>query len=163
MSGKPLLPCLSLITMLLLAACAGQKGPSQGFSHPPTDRVEPIFQLAKVPSQCRVIAQVLVTLPAQQTGQQFAETVSAEARARGAEMLLIGQSRQSTAETELAFTYYGPEREFKIVEWPGWNFGAEEWQEQGAWANIGYEEWGNSQIRFDYPVVLQAAFLRCRP
>ena len=144
MSGKILLSCLSLSSLLLLAACTG-KGCAGGITHPPTDRVEPVFQLARVPEQCRVFAQVLITLPALQTGQQFAETVSAEARARGADMLLIGQSRQATAETELTFTYYPPDREYKIGEWPGWNFGFEDWQEQGAWANIGYEEWGNDR------------------
>jgi hypothetical protein len=163
MSAKTLLSCLSLIALFLLPACGNNKATTAPIAHPATDRVETIFQQTQVPDACRVIAQVLVTVPALQTGRQFAETVTAEARARGAEMLLIGQSRQSVEESELSFAYYPPAREFRINEWPGWNFGAEEWKEQGAWANIGFAEWGNNEIRYDYPVVLQAVFLRCRP
>ena len=163
MSGKIQLSCLSLLILLLPAACTGQKGASQGFTHPPTDTVESVFQKAQVPEQCRVFAHLLVTMPAQQTGRQFVDSVSAEAKAKGADMMLIGQSRQCTSETELVYSYYGPDREYKIGEWPGWNFGFAEWQKQGAWANIGFEEWGNGQVLFDYPVVMQVVFLRCRP
>ena len=163
MYGKILMRCLSLMAFLVLAACAGRETAPAGRSYPPTDKVESLFRLAQVPAQCRVFAHLFVTLPAQYTGQQFVETVSAEARAKGADMMLIGQSRQCVTDSELAFAYYGPDREYKIGEWPGWNFGFEEWQEQGAWANIGYEEWGNGQVRFDYPVVMQVVFLRCQP
>lgn len=161
MPGKILMRFLSLVVLTLLAACAGQTAPS-AISYPPTEKVESVFQRTQVPEQCRVFAHLFVTLPAQYSGQQFVEALSAEARAKGADMMLIGQSRQCTSETELAYTYYGPDREYKIGEWPGWNFGFEDWQEQGAWANIGYEEWGNGQVRFDYPVVMQVVFLRCR-
>ncbi|HBI15733.1 MAG TPA: hypothetical protein DDY20_09510 [Desulfobulbaceae bacterium] len=162
MPGKTMMRCLAFLTLLVLAACAGKETSPSGISYPPTDKVESLFRLAQVPEQCRVFAQLFVTLPAQHTGQQFVEAISTEAQARGADMMLIGQSRQSNTVSELAFTYYGPDREYRINDWPGWNFGFEEWRKQGAWANIGYEEWGNGQVRFDYPVVLQVALLRCR-
>ena len=162
MSGKRLLLCLSLAAVPLLCSCAGRNAEPAGITYPATDKVESVFQRAQVPEQCRVFAQFFVTMPAQQTGQQFADAVAAEAKAKGADMLLIGQSRQSTSSSELTYSKYGPDREYKIGDWPGWNFGYEEWQKQGAWANIGYGEWGNPKIHFDYPVVIQLVFLRCR-
>jgi len=163
MSGKILFSWLSLVVLFLLVACSGKATAPAGISYPPTDKVESVFQKTQVPEQCRVFAHLFVTLPAQYTGQQFVEAVSTEARAKGADMMLIGQSRQCTSDSELTYTYYGPDREYKIRDWPGWNFGFEDWQEQGAWANIGYVEWGNGTVRFDYPVVMQVVFLRCRP
>lgn len=162
MFGKIVLRCLTCVALLLLAACSGKPDVAK-ISYPPTDTVESVFQRAQVPEQCRIFAHLLVTMPAQQTGRQFVDSVSAEAKAKGADMMLIGQSRQCTSETELVYSYYGPDREYRIGEWPGWNFGFAEWQKQGAWANIGFEEWGNGQVRFDYPVVMQVVFLRCRP
>ncbi len=148
--------------MLLFAACAKQDTPDKVMQYPQTDKVETVFQTSMVPDSCRVFAHLFVTMPAKYTGQEFVEAVSGEARSKGADMMLIGQSRQCTTETEIDFTYYGPDREYKIREWPGWNFGFEEWEEQGEWASIGYKEWGNSNVRYDFPVVMQVIFLRCQ-
>jgi hypothetical protein len=151
-----------LLVLSLLTACASSDSGVQGKTYPPTDKVEPVFLKSQIPDSCRVFAHLFVTMPAGYTGQDFVKEVSAEAKSKGADMILIGQSRQCTTDTELKFTYYGPDREYRISEWPGWNFGFEEWEEQGEWAGIGYQEWGNSSVRFDYPIDMQVVFLRCR-
>jgi hypothetical protein len=163
MSGKNWPGWLFVLPLLLLSACSGKGEVCQVATYPPTDKVASVFQRAQVPEQCRVFAQLMATLPAQQTGAQFVENLTAEAKAKGADMMLIGQSRQCTSGADLAFTYFGPDHEYKISDWPGWSFGYEEWQGQGFWANIGYKEWGDASVRFDYPVLIQVAFLRCQP
>jgi hypothetical protein len=163
MTGKNMIRGLAPAGLLLLAACAGPEVSTPGLSYPPTEKVEAVFQRTQVPEQCRVYAQLFTTLPAGYSGRQFVEVLSAEAKSRGADMMLIGQSRQCPDEAEMAFTYFGPDREYKIKEWPGWNYGFEEWQKQGDWANIGFNEWGNDSVRFDFPVVMQVVFLRCWP
>ncbi len=151
-----------LLVLSLLTACASSDSGVRGMTYPPTDKVEPVFLKSQIPDACRVFAHLFVTMPARYTGQDFVKEVSSEAKSKGADMVLIGQSRQCTTETELKFTYYGPDREYTIKEWPGWNFGFEEWEEQGEWAGIGYREWGNSNVSFDYPIVMQVVFLRCQ-
>ena len=155
---------LSLATLILLSACGGNKAMVYtGTTYPPTDKVEYAFLASQVPSSCRVFAHLLVTLPANSTGKTIKESLSDEARMRGADMILIGQSRQMKEEQGLNFLYYGPEREYRCNEkWCGWKYGYDFWEQQGDWVNIGLREWGNAGIRFDYPLVLQAAFLRCR-
>lgn len=130
--------------------------------YPPTEKVKTVFLTSQVPDSCRVFAHLLVNMPAGYTGQQFVAAVSEEAKAKGADMMLIGQSRQCTTETDLNFKYYGPDREYKIRNWPAWSYGFEEWNEQGAWANIGYKEWGSGTVHYDYPILMQVVFIRCQ-
>jgi hypothetical protein len=101
-------------------------------------------------------------MPANMTTSDFAARISEEAKSRGADMMLIGHSRQCTTESSLSFTDYGPDREYPVAEWPGWNFGFKEWGKQGDWASIGYNEWMNGDIHYDYPIVMQVVLLRCR-
>ena len=129
----------------------------------PTEKVETVFQKNRIPDSCRVFGQLMVTLPAQYTGNDFTDALTAEAKAQGADMMLIGQSRQCTTESDLTFTYHDLDREYRMPDWPGWNFGLKEWEEQGEWCGIGYNEWGNSSVRYDYPLILQAALVRCQP
>lgn len=162
MNKKLILTGILLAVVSLLTACASSDSGVKGIHYPSTDKVEPVFQKSQIPESCRVFAHLFVTMPAQYTGQDFVKEVSAEAKSKGADMMLIGQSRQCTTETDLTFTYYGPDREYKIRDWPGWNFGFDEWEEQGEWASIGYKEWGSGNVRYDYPIVMQAIFLRCQ-
>ena len=30
------------------------------------------------------------------------------------------------------------------------------------WVNLGYKEWGNGGVSFNFPIIMQAAFLRCQ-
>ena len=146
----------------LLTACVSSDPNAGGVHYAPTDKVEAVFQKNLIPDSCRVFAQLFVTMPARYTGQDFVKEVSAEAQSKGADMMLVGQSRQCTTATGMNFTYYGPDREYRIREWPGWNFGFEEWQAQGEWTGMGYKEWGNGSVCYDYPIVMQVVFLRCQ-
>lgn len=150
-----------LITVSLMTGCASNDAGLKAIQYPPTDKVETIFQKKDIPESCRVFSHLFVNMPAGYTGAQFVEAVSKEAESKGADMILIGQSRQCTTESELRFNYYGPDHEYKIRDWPAWSYGFEDWHEQGAWANIGYNEWGDGSIFFDYPILMQVVFLRC--
>ncbi|GAB4339943.1 MAG: hypothetical protein Kow0089_13250 [Desulfobulbaceae bacterium] len=148
--------------VLLLSGCGSKDSGDTGLRYPPTDRVETVFQISQVPSECRVFAHLFATMPAGMSTGEFGKRVEEEARERGADVVLVGRSRQSVSETALAFRYYGPAREYKAVDWSGWSFGLEDWAEQGGWVSIGYDEWRRSDVHFDYPVVMQTVFFRCR-
>ncbi len=154
---------LVMLTVFVLSGCASSAPERNVLHYPPTDRVEPIFQLGQAPASCNVFAHLFATMPAKMTTSDFAESITEEARSKGADMVLIGQSRQCTSEALLNYSYYGPDREYKVREWPGWSFGFSEWSEQGSWASIGYDEWMNSDVHYDYPIIMQVVFLRCQP
>lgn len=124
--------------------------------------VETIFQVSQSPSTCRVFAHLFVTMPEGMTTRDFSDRIAAEAKSKGADLMLIGQARQCTTESSLNYAYYGPDREYSVREWPGWSYGFEEWADQGSWATVGYDEWQKGDVHFDYPVVMQVVFLRCQ-
>ena len=150
--------------LALLAGCGGKSSTTfQGSAYPASTKVIPVFQPRQVPVSCRVFAQMLVRLPAGSNGKTIARDVEKEAKAKGADMLLIGESRRAEDDQGLQFHYYGPKREYNCRDrWPGWKFGYEEWSTQGDWVTLGFNEWGNAAVTYDFPVVMQAAFLRCR-
>ena len=155
-----------LLFAVLPALLAGCGGPDRtlftGTVHPPTDQVAKAFVPAQVERSCRVFAEVLVHLPADLTGQEIENILLAEAGQRGADLMLIGQSRQGTVNAT-RFLYYGPEREYPFAErWRGWKFGYEVWEKQGDWVSIGYNELGRAEVRYDVPLIMQVAMLRCR-
>lgn len=152
-----------VLAFALLGGCASSDSGYSGRQYPPTDRVKPIFQVSQAPDSCRVFAHLFATMPAGMTTGDFSSHTAEEAKQRGADLVLIGQSRQCTTGSSLNYTYYGPDREYMVRDWPGWSFGFNEWEEQGNWAGIGYEEWMNSvDINYDYPIVMQVVLLRCR-
>ncbi|MCI5158802.1 MAG: hypothetical protein D3906_10265, partial [Candidatus Electrothrix sp. AUS1_2] len=76
--------------------------------------------------------------------------------------LLIGGTRQAKDDFGPAFSYYGPAKPYKCRDnWDGWKFAYEDWVNQGAWVEMGYNEWGNPNARFNSPLIIQAAFLTC--
>ena len=134
----------------------------KGIEFPAGKKVVPTFQDRQVPVSCRVFAHLLVRIPAGYTGKTLARTVEAEAMKRGADMLLIGGTRQAKDNQGPAFSYYGPAQAYKCRDyWSGWKFAYDEWVEQGEWVSVGYTEWGNPDTYFPAPLVIQAAFLRC--
>ena len=130
MRNKNLLLCLLVVSLLLLCACASSEKGGKTVQYPPTDEVVPIFQISQAPASCRVFAHLFATMPANMTTSDFASKISEEAKSSGANMMLIGQSRECTTESSLNFSYYGPDREYGIKEWPGWSFGFDEWGEK---------------------------------
>ncbi len=153
-----------VLALVLLAGCGGKNPHThRGKKYQPTKTAIPSFQPQKIPVSCNVFAHLLVWLPENSSGKTIAQWVETEAQLLGANRLLIGGSRQAEDDEGLQFVYYGPEREYNSRErWFGWKFGHEEWTEQGEWVTLGYKEWGNADISFNYPIVMQAAFLRCQ-
>jgi len=152
--------------LLLLSACASSQNEEaafKGINYPPTSQVRYIFQPGQADPACRIFAQALVSFPAGTNGAAMRQQLGDEAKKHGAEMVLIGQSRQMEEANEMQFIYYGPNKEYLCnTQWCGWKFGYDIWDEQGNYVNIGYKEWGNSTVQFAFPVLLQAAYLRCQ-
>ncbi len=133
-----------------------------GPNYAPTSQVATAFQPTQVPKSCRVFAEVLVQLPPRLTGKDIESAILNEAGKRGADQVLIGQSRQGD-DKGTQFLYYGPDKEYLCSEQcGGWKFGYDVWEKQGEWVNIGYKEWGKAEVRFDVPLVVQMAMLQCR-
>jgi len=134
----------------------------KGPKYPPTSQIAVAFHSTQVPKSCRVFAEALAQLPAQLTGRDIERIVFAEAGKRGADRVLIGQSRQGD-DKGTRFLYYGPDKEYLCSEQCGdWKFGYDIWEKQGEWVNIGYKEWGKAEVRYDAPLVMQIALLQCR-
>ena len=134
-----------------------------GPTYPASSKIAIAFQPAQVNKSCRVFAETLVQLPANLTGKGIETSVLAEAGKRGADQVLIGQTRQGTGDGGLKFLYYGPAHEYFCTEQcGGWKFGYDVWEKQGEWVTIGYSEWGKDGVRFETPLVMQVAMLRCQ-
>ena len=136
----------------------------KGINYPSSDKVVPTFQDQQVPVSCRVFAHLLVYIPEGSTGKALARAIEAEAMTRGADMLLVGGTRQANDDQGQApaFSYYGPAHPYKCRDnWSGWKFAYEQWVNQGEWVAMGYNEWGNPDAPFNAPLIIQAAFLRC--
>lgn len=140
-----------------------EPNPYTGPDYPPTSKVATAFQPTQVPRSCRVFAEVLVQLPPQKSGKSIETAILTEAGKRGANQVLIGQSRQSNEDDGLQFHYLGPKKEYLLVEqWDGWKFGFDLWEKQGDWVSLGYREWGKAEVSYETPLVLQMAMLRCQ-
>ncbi|WP_028579488.1 hypothetical protein [Desulfogranum japonicum] len=152
-----------LMTPIFFSACSfSTKNNYAGIHYPPTENIQTVFQYTQAPDQCRVFAEVLVTIPPETTGDTMANLIKNEARSKGADVLLVGQTRQSKDDDDLEFLYLGPKREYNCKEeWVGWKSGFSKWEDQGEWVNIGYNEWGKSSIRYAEPLIMQIAMLRC--
>ena len=155
---------LVLTVLFFVAGCGGTDTTAyRGEKYPPTTKVIPSFQPVQVPVNCRVFSHLLVWLPKGSNGKTIAQALEKEAKAHGADMLLIGGSRQAEDDKGIDFIYYGPEQQYKCRDkWCGWKFGYDVWADQGEWVTLGYNEWGNADAVFDVPIVMQAAFLRCQ-
>ncbi len=135
----------------------------KGATYPPTSQIATAFQATQVPKSCRVFAETLVQLPSNISGKDIENTIFAEAGKRGADQVLIGQSRQAEDDNGVQFFYYGPKQEYLCSEqWQGWKYGYSFWAKQGDWVNVGYGEWGKAGYHADGPLVMQVAMLRCQ-
>jgi len=150
-------------TKELLGLGDKEQNPYTGPAYPPASKIVTAFQPTQVPRSCRVFAEVLVQLPPKISGKNIENTILAEAGKRGADQVLIGQSRQGNEDDGLQFHYFGPKKEYLLTEqWDGWKFGYDLWEKQGAWVSVGYKEWGKAEVSYETPLVLQMAMLRCQ-
>ncbi|MCL1980840.1 MAG: hypothetical protein FWG62_07185, partial [Proteobacteria bacterium] len=131
--------------------------------YPPTQTAGVAFQPAQVGRTCRVFAEALVQFPAKSSGRDMETTILAEAMARGADQVLIGQTRQSKDDKGPSFLYLGPVHEYTCADQcGGWKFGFETWEKQGDWVSVGYREWGKASVVFEPPLIMQMVMLRCQ-
>jgi len=101
----------------------------------------------------------------QSTGQEISTAMHREAEERGADLILVGMSREMPGEDldENRFDYYGPQYAYTFNKtWLGWKFGFDEWDDAGNLVGIGTNAWGNTEISFDNSILVQAVFLHCR-
>ncbi len=88
----------------------------KGKKYPSTKKVVPSFQAEQVPVSCRVFAHLLIHIPEGFSGQDIALAAEEEAKARGADMLLIGGARQTDEDYGgPVFSYYGPAQPYSRV------------------------------------------------
>ncbi|MGD9947601.1 MAG: hypothetical protein AB7U29_03865 [Desulfobulbus sp.] len=167
---------LAAAILLPLSACTVQKNVKQlvgweddtqtaysGAVYPATSKIAIAFQPDQVSRSCRVFAQSMVELPANMNGKEIENVILAEAGKRGAEQVLIGQSRQAKDNNGPNFLYYGPSSEYLCTDQcGGWKYGYEFWEEQGEWVSLGYGEWGKTKAQFEMPLITQVIMLRCQ-
>ncbi len=156
---------LLFCSLLLLSSCGGKEvNPYafHGLTYPPTDKVQYIFQAAQAAPECRVFAELLMSMPAGMDGAAMRAQLKQEAKAHGADIVLIGQARRMKDDEGCTFSYFGPVREHRCNDqWCGWKYSFNVWDRMGEFVSIGLGQWGNRNVSFPYPVMLQAAFLRC--
>ncbi len=165
---KKTLPQLLLALLLapIMVGCGGKDYDPTAYSgkiYDPTTSVEFIFHPSQAPLACRVFAELIFTVPEGETAEQMRDKLLQEAKARGADMVLVGQSRQMEDDGEYAFIYVGPDQEYPCrAGWHGWGHGYDIWKDQGGFVSIGFKEWGSPDLSFDFPVLIKTVFLRCR-
>jgi hypothetical protein len=153
-----------LLAIFIVASCAKNENTIYyGPVYQQTDKVAIAFLPEQVAENCFVFAHLLITIPAGKNGLEIAEIVTAEAQLRGADTILIGQSRKSEKDAVLTIRYFGPTQEYLCREnWCGWKFGYDVWEKQGNWVDVGYTEWNNNTRLYEHSITLQIAFLRCK-
>ena len=86
--------------------------PPGGAAYPPAQQIRTIFRADQARPGCAVFAHLLIWTPAGSSGRGIAKTVEQEAMRWGADLLLIGRSRQAAKDKGLDFIYYGPEQPY---------------------------------------------------
>lgn len=149
--------------MLALVGCA-DTAPSNDLrpQYPQTEEVALLFQAGQAQPSCRVFAELFAFFPADVSAATIATVLMDEARARGADVLLIGQSRESAKDEGLYLLYLGPQREYAMDRgWSDWISGYDIWKKQLGWRSLGHGEWGREDVLYPVPLTVQAALLRC--
>lgn len=152
------------VMIFTLSACGGTTVHSNysGPQYPETAQVDVLFQASQVQPSCRVFAELFAFFPADVSAQTIATVLTDEARVRGAQVLLIGQSRESEKDEGMYLMYLGPQREYAMDRgWSDWRAGYPVWKKQLGWIVLGHGEWGREDLLFPVPIAVQAAMLRC--
>lgn len=150
---------------LLLTACFSKPATYTGVRFPPTNTVDICFQKSDVPKSCQGFAHLITSTAGPTTGRDIQEALIKEAKAKGADLILLGMAREQTGKKEDAFhfDYFGPQYPYPFPQgWMGWKFGFEKWEKAGSLIGFGLDNWGNVDSRYDSSLMIQAAFLRCQ-
>lgn len=154
------------VTTLLffLSACASSDVIYEGIKYPQTNDVQISFQENSIPDECSAFAHLLLNTKTNSNGGEIAHVMEKEAKSKGANLILIGMSREVMDEKLEAdrFDYYGPEYGYTFNKtWLGWKFGFDEWNEGDRLVGFGANTWGDSSINYQHTLLVQAVFLRC--
>lgn len=153
-----------LFLATLLSGCFSDTAQYQGISFPKTTSSTVTFQEATIPQECSVFAHLLMNTKMQSTGKEISTAMHREAEKKGADLILVGMSREMPDEEldENRFDYFGPQYAYAFNKtWLGWKFGFNEWNDAGNLVGIGAHVWGNTEISFDNSILVQAVFLHC--
>ncbi len=152
------------VLLFFISACASSPESYQGLKHPQTNSVNVSFQEQTISDTCSAFAHLLMHTKGQSTGQDIAVAMRTEAMSKGANLLLIGMARE-IADEELEsniFDYYGPKYSYTFNKtWLGWKFGFADWNSGDRLVGVGSDAWGNSAIRFQNSLLIQAVLLHC--
>jgi hypothetical protein len=153
-----------LLFTTLLSGCWSSSAPYDGIKFPKTTHSQKTFLEEEVSSDCTAFAHLLMSSKTHSNGKDIASAMHREAEDKGANLVLLGISRElPDAElTENQFNYYGPEYPYVFKRtWLGWKFGFDEWDEAGFLTNLGADSWGNGNTTYDNSLIIQAVFLHC--
>jgi len=150
---------------LLLSACFSKQAGFTGVHFPPTEQVDITFQTSTVPSSCQGFAHLNTLTAGPTSGLDIQEAMIREARARGADLILVGMAREQRGkrQNEFRFNYFGPKYPYPFPQgWMGWKFGFEQWNKAGPLIGFGLDNWGNPASHYDSSLMIQVVFLLCR-
>ena len=149
----------------LLAGCGSKPPAYQGLSFPPASSTAVTFQEKDVPGQCKAFAHIIVSTPTGASGEQIGQGITDFARSKGADLILVGQSRKSkgSGEHDFTFTSYGPRQEYLFnKDWLGWKFGLQNWEKSEGITGFGYNNWKDATV-YDFSQKIQIVLLHCEP
>ena len=153
-----------LILTIFLSGCWSGTAEYEGVRFPQTTATQISFQEHSIPADCSAFAHLQMNTKMHSSGKDLEEAMLKEAGDKGANLVLVGLSREMVDEEleENHFTYYGPEYAYNFNKtWLGWKFGFDEWNDADNLVGLGADKWGNSDISFDNSLLIQAVFLRC--
>lgn len=153
-----------LFIATLLSSCLSSTATYEGISYPQTSNAQATFQEEGIPGDCMAFSHLMMTSKKQSSGKEIASAMHKEAEIKGANLILVGMSRELSDDglDENRFNFYGPEFAYSFQKtWLGWKFGFDEWDEADSISNLGIDSWGNEKITFDNSLIIQAVLLRC--
>ncbi len=146
-----------------LSGCFSGTAEYTGISFPATPGSKIVIQESDIPDTCSAFAHLLMTTKENSTGQEISTAIKKEAEQRGANLILIGLSRENESNLgENRFEYHGPSYSYNFNKtWLGWKFGFDTWNNAGPLVGLGSNSMGNSEVNFKNSLMIQAVFLRC--
>ncbi len=160
---KNIFPFITLCIALLLTSCGSRETVYEGISFPKTSSPKITFQEDTVPENCSAFAHLLLNTKINSSGQDIAEAILSEAGEKGANLVVIGRTRETDEQLEKnRFDYYGPEYAYNFNKtWLGWKFGFDAWSKAGNLLGLGIESWGKPSVIVNKSLLIQTVFLRC--
>ncbi|MCF8057612.1 MAG: hypothetical protein K9K37_13370 [Desulfocapsa sp.] len=155
---------LLIILTTVLSGCWSGTTEYEGISFPKTTATQVSFQKQTIPGDCSAFAHLQMNTKMHSSGKDIEEAMLKEAGDKGANLVLVGMSRENMGAEleENHFSYFGPEYAYTFNKtWLGWKFGFDEWNDCDKLVGLGADNWGSSDVSFDNSLLIQAVFLRC--